>query len=64
LRIDDLEKIIALALGKYLDLRLAGGLSKEVIALTSNRQYEIRGELVAADVTIEYLRKQLGRNLL
>jgi hypothetical protein len=37
LRIDDLEEEIALALRENLDLGLAGGLAKELVALARNR---------------------------
>jgi hypothetical protein len=55
LRIHDLQKIIAVALWKYLDLFLPGGLRKQAVAFTCNRQNEIRCQLIAANISIEKL---------
>src|SRR5271155_365172 len=55
LRVDDLQKIIAVAIWKYFDLWLSGGLRKEVIALTGNRQNKTRRQLVTANISVEKL---------
>src|SRR5208282_886760 len=53
--INDFQKIIAVAFGKDLKLRLAGSLFEEVVAFSRDGDDEIRGQLVASEVTLEQL---------
>jgi hypothetical protein len=54
--IHNFQKIVAIAFGKDLKFRLAGGLLKEVIAVSRNSDNEVRCQLVPSDVTVEQLR--------
>ena len=56
LGVDHFVEEIPLALRKNLDLGLAGGLGKELIAFAGDSQDEVRGQLVLADVSVKDLR--------
>ena len=62
LGVDNLVEEVALALRKNLDLGLAGGLGKELVAFAGDGQDEVRPQLVLADVSVEKLR--INGNLL
>src|SRR5260370_30304794 len=57
--IDDLGEEIMIAFGEYLDLSLPGCLGYETTTLPHNLQDEVRGQLIAAHVAVEYFRINL-----
>ena len=57
--IDDLGEEIMIAFWEYLDLSLPGCLGNETIALPRDLQDEVRRQLTAAHVAVEYFRIQL-----
>src|SRR6266852_2545683 len=53
LGVDDFQKVVALGFGENFESRLASRLGEEPVAFARDRQYEIRGQLVAADIAVE-----------
>ena len=61
LGIDDLGDEIMVAFGEYFDLSLPGCLGHEMIALPRDLQDDLRRQLIAAHVAVEYFRIDLRR---
>ena len=58
-RIDDFEKVIAFALGEYLEFGLPSRLHEKMIAFLRNANDEVRGQLIASYIAPEHLRVYL-----
>ena|SRR5215467_13226356 len=61
LSIDDLDDKIMVAFGEYFDLSLPGCLGHEMIALPCDLQDDLRRQLIAPHVAVEYFRIDLHR---